>query len=185
VGRFGDGCTHGSFVWSNQCSRRQPCIWTTIGSVQKTTTVGTWLGKRIQPGDLLFPYAVPYLRALPQARKARTLPRGDAPTLLAAIGDGHGAKELWVTLPLGPHDVLRPTALRALRRSYEVTVFSRWFVIRVPGPFANRRAVITSLAPVVDEASAAISKGLLDSAAYEAVSTSTVNHALRIVNRGR
>jgi hypothetical protein len=45
--------------------------------------------------------------------------------------------------------------------------------------------VITSLAPVVDEASAAISKGLLDSAAYEAVSTSTVNQALRIVNRGR
>jgi hypothetical protein len=165
--------------------RTWTAFWTTIGSVQKTTTVGTWLGKRIQPGDLLFPYAVPYLRALPQARKARTLPRGDAPTLLAAIGDGHGARELWVTLPLGPHDVLRPAALRALRRSYEVTVFSRWFVIRVPGPFANRRAAITSLAPVVDEASAAISKGLLDSAAYEAVSTSTVNQALRIVNRGR
>jgi len=160
-------------------------FWSTIGSPHDTTAIGTWLGKRIQPGDLLFPYAVPYLRALPQARKARTLPRGDAPTLLAAIGDGHGAKQLWVTLPLGPHDVLRPAALRALRRTYEVTVFSRWFVIRVPGPFTSQRAVMTSLAPVVDEASAAISKGLLDSAAYEAVSTSTVNKALRIVNGDR
>jgi len=160
-------------------------FWSTIGDVRQTTAIGTWLGERIQPGDLLFPYAVPYLRALPQARKARTLPRGDAPTLLAAIGDGHGARELWVTLPLGPDDVLQPDPLAALRRSYEVTVFSRWFVIRVPGPFTTRRSAVTVLAPVVDEASAAISKGLLDSQAYEAVSTSTVDRALRIVNDGR
>jgi hypothetical protein len=159
-------------------------FWAATGEVASTDTVGAWLAQRIEPGDLLFPYAVPYLQALPEARVARSLPRGDAPTLLAAIGNGRGARQLWVTLPLGPSDRLRPDELDVLERSYAVTVFPTWIVVRVPGPFANRRQVVTALARAVDSASAAVIATSPNSWAYEQITRSTVNRANRIAGTG-
>src|SRR5262249_48645329 len=100
------------------------------GDASSTRGIGRWLGRRTEPGDLLFPYAVPFLRALPQARRARSLPRGDARTLLATIGDPGAVPTLWITLPIGPRDRLKPDEIRALRHSYAVAVFPNWLVVR-------------------------------------------------------
>ncbi len=154
-------------------------FWAATGDVSSTDAVGAWLDRRIAPGDLLFPYAVPFLRALPAARHAHSLPRGDAPTLLAAIGDHPNARELWVTLPIGPGDRLRGDTLARLGRRYAVMVFPRWLLVRVPGPLDTRRRVVEKLARAVDGASAAIAPGGVQSAGYEAITRKTVDLARR------
>lgn len=152
-------------------------FWASTGSLHQSAVVGAWLNARIRPDDLLFPYAVPYLRALPAAQKARSLPRGDAPTLLATIGNDSNPQEIWVTLPIGPNDSLRSGALRSLKHSYPVKVFARWLVVRVPGPFHSRRAIVAALARSVDAASSAVKAVGQESDAYERITRHTVDVA--------
>lgn len=156
--------------------------WAAIGQVQQTQTVGSWLATRIEPRAFLFPYAVPYLRALPQARHARGLPRAEASTLLAAIGDGRGSPELWVTAPIGPGDRFRVGALATLRRSYQVAVFARWLVLRVRGPFESTNGAVAALDRAVDLAAASLYKVTPDSVAYLATSGRAVDEANVEVN---
>jgi hypothetical protein len=158
---------------------RLNAFWVATGDVRQTDSVGSWLRVRIESGDLLFPYAVPYLRALPEARRGRSLPRGDARTLVAAVGSGRGARRLWITLPLGPGDRLRPGALRSFRRVYPTTVFPRWLVVQVRGPFAGRRGVLAALDRAVDAASAAVIPAGRDSRRYERVTRDAVDEASR------
>jgi hypothetical protein len=127
------------------------------GDMRTSAPVGTWLARRIEPGDLLFPYSVPYLRALGAARHARSLPRGQPHTLLAAIddaGDRRG-KRLWIAVPLGAGE--KPgSGLDALRRTDVVKVFARWLVVGTRPPLANRHQILRSLAATVDATAAAI-----------------------------
>jgi hypothetical protein len=126
------------------------------GDVHTSAPVGAWLEERIEPGDLLFPYAVPYFRALRAGRHARSLPRGQARTLLAAIDDAGSARRLWIAVPLGAGEKPLPGALRALRRTDVVRVFSRWLIVGARPPLVGRTQILRSLIATVDATATAI-----------------------------
>ena len=121
-----------------------------------STAVGDWVEQRIRTGDLLFPYSVPYLRALKASRHARSLPRGQARTLVASVDDVREAKRLWIAVPLGAHEHPLPSVLRALRRKDVVQVFPRWLIVGSRPPLSGRLQILRSLAATVDAAAAAI-----------------------------
>ena len=126
------------------------------GDPQTSAAVGEWLERRIKPGDLLFPYSVPYLRALRASRLAWSLPRGQPRTLVAAVDDVHDAQRLWIVVPLDAHE--RPLAgpLRVLRRTDVVQVFPRWLVVGARPPLSGHRQILRSLAATVDATEAAL-----------------------------
>ena len=126
------------------------------GDVHTSAEVGDWLSRRIEPGDLLFPYSVPYLRALKTARQARSLPRGQARTLVAAVDDVHDAQRLWIAVPLGAHEKPLAARLLALRRTDVVQVFPRWLIVGARPPLSGRRQILRSLVATVDATAALI-----------------------------
>jgi hypothetical protein len=126
------------------------------GDVHTSTAVGDWLSRRIEPGDLLFPYSVPYLRALKAARQARSLPRGQARTLVAAVDDVHDAQRLWIAVPLGAHEKPLAARLRALRRTDVVQVFPRWLIVGARPALSGRQQILRSLVATVDATAALI-----------------------------
>ncbi|HST14566.1 MAG TPA: glycosyltransferase family 39 protein [Gaiellaceae bacterium] len=126
------------------------------GDVHTSAAVGAWLSQRIEPGDLLFPYSVPYLRALKAARQARSLPRGQARTLVASVDDVHDAQRLWIAVPLGASEKPLPAQLRALRRTDVVQVFPRWLIVGARPPLSGRKQILRSVVATVDAAAALI-----------------------------
>ena len=126
------------------------------GDVDTSAPVGAWLEERIAPGDLLFPYAVPYLRALRAGRHARSLPRGQARTLLAAIDDAGTARRLWIAVPLGAARRRSPVRFAHLRRTDVVRVFPRWLIVGARPPLAGRTQILRSLIETVDATATAI-----------------------------
>jgi hypothetical protein len=126
------------------------------GDVHTSAAVGAWLGQRIEPSDLLFPYSVPYLRALRASRHAWSLPRGQPRTLLAAVDDVHDAKRLWIVVPLGASEHPLPARLRALRRTDVVQVFPRWLIVGARPPLSGRRQILRSLVATIDATAAAL-----------------------------
>jgi hypothetical protein len=126
------------------------------GDVHTSAAVGAWLEQRIEPSDLLFPYSVPYLRALRASRHAWSLPRGQARTLVAAVDDVHDAKRLWIVVPLGASEHPLPARLRALRRTDVVQVFPRWLIVGARPPLSGRRQILRSLVATIDATAAAL-----------------------------
>ncbi|MGN6798369.1 MAG: hypothetical protein ACTHKS_09480 [Gaiellaceae bacterium] len=126
------------------------------GDVHMSATVGEWLAGRIEPRDLLFPYSVPYLRALKASRHARSLPRGQARTLVASVDDVHQAQRLWVAVPLDANEKPLPDVLSALRRTDVVRVFPRWLIVGARPPLSGHRQILRSLVATVDAVAAAI-----------------------------
>jgi hypothetical protein len=126
------------------------------GDVHTSAAVGEWLSHRIEPGDLLFPYSIPYLRALKADRQARALPRGQARTLVASVDDVHGAQRLWIAVPLGAHEKPHAAQLRALRRTDVVQVFPRWLIVGARPPLSGRRQILRSLVATVDATAALV-----------------------------
>jgi len=126
------------------------------GDVHTSSAVGAWLDRRIEPGDLLFPYAVPYLRALRASRHARPLPRGQPRTLAASIDDVARAKRLWIAVPLGANEKPVASQLRLLRRSAVVQVFPRWLIVGARPPLSGRREILRSLVAAIDATAAAV-----------------------------
>jgi hypothetical protein len=126
------------------------------GDVDASAPVGAFLARSVEPGDLLFPYSVPYLRALRTTRHGRPLPRGEPGTLLAAIDDAGTARRLWIAVPLGAAEKPLPGPLRALRRTRVVRVFSRWLIVGARPPLAGRRQILRSLLATVDATAAAL-----------------------------
>ena len=128
------------------------------GDVQTLAPVGAWLDRRVEPGDVLFPYSVPYLRALGASRHAHSLPRGQPRTLLAAIDDAGSAtgRRLWIAVPLGADEKPLPGRLVVLRRTNIVQVFPRWLIVGARPPLAGRRQILRSLVATVDATAAAL-----------------------------
>jgi len=126
------------------------------GDPQTSAAVGDWLEQRVRPGDLLFPYSIPYLRALEAARHARSLPRGQARTLVASVDDVRDAKRLWIAVPLGPNEKPLPAVVRLLRQSAVVEVFPRWLIVGARPALAGRLQILRSLVATVDATAAAI-----------------------------
>lgn len=125
------------------------------GDVHTSAVVGDWLEQRVEPGDLLFPYSVPYLRALTASRHARSLPRGQARTLVSSVDDVHDAKRLWIAVPLGARETPDPAILRSLPRSDVVQVFPRWLIVGARPPLAGRMQILRSLVATIDAVAAA------------------------------
>jgi hypothetical protein len=126
------------------------------GDVHTSAAVGRWLEQRIKPGDLLFPYSIPYLRALQASRHARSLPRGQARTLVASVNDVHSAQRLWIAVPLGANETPLAAQLRVLKRTDVVEVFPRWLIVGARPPLSGRQQILHSLVATVDAAAAAI-----------------------------
>ena len=126
------------------------------GDTHTSAGVGEWLAHRIEPGDLLFPYSVPYLRALKASRHARSLPRGQARTLVAAVDDIHHAQRLWIAVPLGANETPLPAVVGALRQTDVVQVFPHWLIVGARPPLSGRGQILRSLAATVDATAAAI-----------------------------
>ncbi|HEY2777536.1 MAG TPA: hypothetical protein VGI77_06500 [Gaiellaceae bacterium] len=126
------------------------------GDVRTSAVVGDWLQQRIEAGDLLFPYSVPYLRALDASRHARSLPRGQARTLVAAADDVHNAKRLWIAVPLGANETPLPKVIRALRQTDVVQVFPRWLIVAARPPLSGRHEILHSLVATIDATVAAV-----------------------------
>jgi hypothetical protein len=126
------------------------------GDVDTSAAVGDWLERQIRPGDLLFPYSVPFLRALSASRHARSLPRGQPRTLVASVDDAHHAQRLWIAVPLGANEKPLPEGVRALRRRDVVRVFPRWLIVGARPPLTGRQQILRSLAATVDAAAAAV-----------------------------
>jgi hypothetical protein len=126
------------------------------GDVRTSASVGDWLEERIRPGDLLFPYSVPYLRALRASRHARSLPRGQARTLVSAVDDVHDARWLWIAVPLGANERPLAVPLRILRRTHVVEVFPRWLIVGARPPLGGRAEILRSLVETIDATEALI-----------------------------
>ena len=126
------------------------------GDPQTSAAVGDWLEQRVRPGDLLFPYSIPYLRALEAARHARSLPRGQARTLVASVDDVRDAKRLWIAVPLGPNEKPLPAVVRLLRQNAVVEAFPRWLIVGARPPLAGRLQILRSLVATVHATAAAI-----------------------------
>lgn len=78
-----------------------------------TAAPAAWLRAHVRAGDALYPYAAPFVAALPETSVAHPLPR--EPVALARALDGIDVRRTLVALPTG--------------RS--------WKLVEVPGPFAN------------------------------------------------
>jgi hypothetical protein len=126
------------------------------GDARTSGVAGAWLEQRIEPGDLLFPYSVPYLRALAASRHARSLPRGQVSTLIAAVDDAGSGRRLWIAVPLAAGEKPLPDQLRELRRAGFVGVFSRWLIVGGTPPLHGRRQILRSLVATVDATAAAL-----------------------------
>jgi hypothetical protein len=148
------------------------------GDVKTTTAVGDWLAQQIEPGDLLFPYSVPYVRALKESRHARSLPRGQARTLVASVDDVQHATRLWIAVPLGAKEKPLASQLRALRRTDVVRVFPRWLIVGARPPLSGRLRILRSLVAAVDATSASLPRS--DTAhQYQDVTHQALSRALR------
>ena len=141
---------------SGQDPRTQFVFVAEEGDVHTAPAVGAWLEQRIEPTDLLFPYSVPYLLALKESRHARSLPRGQTRTLVAAIDDVHGAKRLWIAVPLGTNEKPLPAVVHALRRTDVVKVFPRWLIVGARPPLSGRLQILRSLVTTVRATAAAL-----------------------------
>jgi len=113
-----------------------------LGSPSAVAAPATWLRANVGENDVLYPYSSVYLAALPEAGRARGLPRAQVQSLLAALDRiDYPSGDLYVAVPAGTSRRLDARApLPGLQD------FGSWMLIRVPGPFADRDAVLRALA---------------------------------------
>jgi hypothetical protein len=100
----------------------------------------------VNDGDVLYPYSSVFLAALPEAGRARGLPRGQAQSLLAAVdGLDFPVGALYVAVPVGATEV-RLSDFRAPARSFEVAPFRSWLLVRAGAFFQTEAAVLQAAA---------------------------------------
>jgi hypothetical protein len=116
-----------------------------LGSEEALAEPAARLREEIRPDDVLYPYASVYLAALPEAGEAHGLPRGQSQSLLAALDR--------VDYPVGAVFVAVPTGRTLVRREElgirDARFFRSWLLVRSPGPFADRDAVLAAAARVL------------------------------------
>lgn len=109
-----------------------------------------WVRAKAGPGSVLFPYSPVYLAALPETSDLTPVPRSGRPLAMVRRAD-LPAPAVLVALPLHGTRVDRPHLVAGLGPRAEAAVFPGWVVLRVPGPFADERAVLdTARAALVD-----------------------------------
>ncbi|MGI8606137.1 MAG: glycosyltransferase family 39 protein [Gaiellaceae bacterium] len=107
--------------------------------------------RRVRKGDVLFPYSPFFLAALPESARATTLPPVEASVLRGAIDrvpQEPGA--LFVAVP-SDHPIPVRRLWELLGRDADVPFYrDGWLVVRVAGPFANARAVLSEASLVLE-----------------------------------
>jgi len=107
--------------------------------------------QKVRPRDVLFPYSPVFLAALPQSARATSLPPVEASVLRRAFDrmpQEPGA--LFVAIP-SDHPIPAARLSELLGPRAEVRSFARgWLVVRVGGPFADPRAVLSEAARVLE-----------------------------------
>jgi hypothetical protein len=111
------------------------------GSPSPVGDAGSWASATLREGDVLFPYSPAFLAALPEAGQALSLPYGQAPLLLRTLRRADWpVPGVVVAVPL-VEGVVGGRWLAARISTYSS---SDWFLMRVEGPFADERAVLTA-----------------------------------------
>jgi hypothetical protein len=113
----------------------------TLGSQEALEGPAAWLRERVEEDDVLYPYSSVFLAALPEAGKARTLPRGQAQSLLAAVDRiDYPVRSVFVGVPVGEAGL--PGDFRLSGDEWES--FDSWALLQLEGPFADSVAVLRS-----------------------------------------
>jgi len=118
-----------------------------LGSPAAVAAPAAWLRANVGENDILYPYSSVYLAALPETGEARGLPRAQVQSLLASLDRlDYPTGDLYVAVPSGRtkqrNDPLPP--------GYHD--FGSWMIVRIPGPFADREAVLRAIAAPLDQA---------------------------------
>lgn len=124
-----------------------------VGSPERVAPAAAWLEREVRPDDVLFPYSVVYLAALPATRHATTLPYAQTETVLRALDRVRTpARRLFVSVPVGQGrvDFGRLEALVGDR--FHPVRLGPWLIVRGGGPYRDGHAVLlatyTALAAV-------------------------------------
>ena len=103
-----------------------------------------WLRAQLEPGDVLYPYSPLFLAALPDAAKARALPR-EPLALARALRRTEEARRVFVAIPLR----------KPLRRHVPgAHVFRSWLILEERGPFPRVPQLLARIAPILKGTSA-------------------------------
>jgi hypothetical protein len=111
------------------------------GAPDSVVDAGAWARSHTKPGDVLFPYSPAFLAALPQASRATALPYGQSRLLLRTL-----KRVSWpvtgvvVAVPLVGGEV----SSRSVAARHETYSSDDWFLVRLEGPFAGERALLTA-----------------------------------------
>jgi hypothetical protein len=109
------------------------------GSPTSVAGAASWARAKVQPGDVLFPYSPAFLAALPEAGKALSLPYGQAPLLRRTLRRAEWpVPGVVIAVPL-VDGVVGGRWLATRASTYNS---SDWFLLRVPGPFVDERALL-------------------------------------------
>jgi hypothetical protein len=124
-----------------------------LGSEQALAEPAAWLRERVGEGDVLYPYSSVFLAALPEAGEGRSLPRGQAQALLAAVERLElPVDNVTVAIPSGSVVIRTADILERVGRFAEVQLFDSWLLIRTYGPYRERTAVLAAAARAVEAA---------------------------------
>lgn len=109
--------------------------------------------QKVRPGDVLFPYSPVFLAALPESARATTLPPVESSVIRRAIDRvPQEPAALFLAIP-SDHPIPAARLSELLGPRAEVRPFQRgWLIIRVGGPFADPRAVLSEAARVLETA---------------------------------
>ena len=111
------------------------------GKPDSAREAGAWARSHTRAGDVLFPYSPAFLAALPEASRATALPYGQSRLLLRTLKRVHWpVGGVLVAVPLVGGEV----GSRSLATRSETYSSHDWFLVRVEGPFAGERALLTA-----------------------------------------
>jgi hypothetical protein len=111
------------------------------GSPASVADAASWARSRVRRGDVLFPYSPAFLAALPETGRALSLPYGQAPLLRRTLRRADWpVPGVMIAVPLvdGSFGGRWPASRSSVYSS------SDWFLLRVEGPFADQRALLTA-----------------------------------------
>jgi hypothetical protein len=138
-----------------------------LGTEEALTAPADWLKRRVDTGDVLYPYSSVYLAALSQTGLGLGLPRAQARSLVdAAKRADYPVDHLFVAVPTGNTAARVAPVRRQFGTVIEFRQFRSWLLIRLNGPFRTEAGLLTAidraLAAVVPVPNAQVPQVLVD-----------------------
>jgi hypothetical protein len=137
--------------------RTDVAFWAQIGRPEALVGPRDWVNAHSQPGGVLYPYSVVYLRTLGRASSSSSLPRAEARPLLAALGRAHyPVSGVTIALPLAGSAVGAHGLRARIGGAVELGVFPDWLLIELPESLPSHSAVVCRIRTVVRAVDAAV-----------------------------